>query len=89
MFNDLQKDFPNLVVVLGNKGANKMSLHILISDSLVSSHELNAGKMIKEVAKHIQGGGGGQANFASAGGKNPEGLSMAIDQVRQIVKDVQ
>ncbi len=86
LFTSLQKDFPNLVLVLGHQGEKKMSLHILISDAIVTSNGLHAGNMIKQVAKHIQGGGGGQANFASAGGKNPEGLSKAIDEARQIVK---
>ena len=46
---------------------------------------LHAGKIVKEAAKHIQGGGGGQPHFATAGGKNMEGLSIAVGAVKEAV----
>jgi alanyl-tRNA synthetase len=59
----------------------------MLSDLMLESHELSAQKIIKEVASHIQGGGGGQPFFATAGGKNPEGLDKALEQARKILID--
>ncbi|MDR0546867.1 MAG: alanine--tRNA ligase, partial [Dysgonamonadaceae bacterium] len=58
----------------------KPLLTVMISDDLVQSG-LNAGQIVREAAKHIQGGGGGQAHFATAGGKNPAGLAVALDEM--------
>lgn len=58
----------------------KCSLMVMLSDDLVADG-LNAGKLVKEAAKHIQGGGGGQPHFATAGGKNVNGLTIALDAV--------
>ena len=67
--------------VIGSKFQEKPMLTIMMSDDLVKDHGLNAGQMIREAAKLIQGGGGGQPHYAQAGGKNPDGLSAAIDKV--------
>ena len=56
----------------------------MLSDDLVKDHGLNAGQLVREAAKLMQGGGGGQPHFASAGGKNPDGLSAAIDKVLEL-----
>lgn len=53
----------------------------MISDNLVKEHGLNAGQMVREAAKLMQGGGGGQPHYAQAGGKNPDGLNAAVDKV--------
>jgi alanyl-tRNA synthetase len=53
----------------------------MMSEDMVKEHGLNAGQMVREAAKLIQGGGGGQPHYASAGGKNADGLSAAIDKV--------
>ena len=53
-------------------------------DDMVSEHKLNAGQMVREAAKLIQGGGGGQPHFATAGGKNTDGLSAAVDKVVEL-----
>ncbi|MDD6209301.1 MAG: alanine--tRNA ligase, partial [Bacteroidales bacterium] len=58
----------------------KCSLMVMMSDDLVADG-LHAGKLVKEAAKHIQGGGGGQPHFATAGGKNIDGLTIAVDSV--------
>ncbi|MGM9803051.1 MAG: alanine--tRNA ligase [Muribaculaceae bacterium] len=62
----------------------KPTLTVMISDALVSD-TLNASKIAREAAKLIQGGGGGQPGFAQAGGKNADGLSAALDKMKQLV----
>jgi alanyl-tRNA synthetase len=58
----------------------------MMSDDLVNDHGLNAGQMIREAARLIQGGGGGQPHYAQAGGKDAEGLTAAIDKVVELAK---
>ena len=76
----------NLVCVIGSKFQGKPLLSVMLSDDMVKDHGLNAGQMIREAAKLIQGGGGGQPHYASAGGKNVDGLSAAIDKVVELAK---
>ena len=71
----------NLVCVLGSTHENKPLLSIMLSDDMVKDHELNAGKIIREAAKLIKGGGGGQPHYAQAGGKDVEGINAAVDKV--------
>ena len=71
----------NLLFVLGSTGGGKPLLTVMLSDDMVKDHGLNAGQMVREAAKLIQGGGGGQPHFASAGGKNVDGLSAAVDKL--------
>ena len=66
--------------VAGIEGKDKSSLMIMLSDQLVAEG-FNASQLVKDAAKFIQGGGGGQPHFATAGGKNADGLSAAIDHV--------
>ena len=74
-----------LAVVLGCHADGKPSLTVCFSDDLVAEGQ-NAGKMVREAGKLIQGGGGGQAHFATAGGKNPDGLSNAVDKIIELIK---
>ena len=71
----------NLLAVIGSVAHEKPSLTLMISDNLVKEHGLNAGQMVREAAKLMQGGGGGQPHYAQAGGKNPDGLNAAVDKV--------
>ena len=71
---------------LGTKHQDKPQLTIMMSDDLVTDHGLNAGQMVREAAKLIQGGGGGQPHFAQAGGKNVDGLSAAVDKAIELAK---
>ena len=73
-----------LVCVLGSTGDDKPMLNVMLSEDMVKEHELNAGQIIREAAKLIQGGGGGQPHYASAGGKNLDGLSAAVDKVVEL-----
>ncbi|MBR4387679.1 MAG: alanine--tRNA ligase, partial [Prevotella sp.] len=74
----------NLLFVLGTTGGGKPMLTVMLSDDMVKDHGLNAGQMVREAAKLIQGGGGGQPHFASAGGKNVDGLSAAVDKLIEL-----
>ena len=74
----------NLFVAIGSVFENKPMLTVMISDDLVKSG-LNAGQLVREAAKLIQGGGGGQPYFAQAGGKNAEHLSDALEKMVSLV----
>ena len=76
----------NLVCVVGTVFDDKPMLNVMLSDDMVKNHGLNAGQLVREAAKLMQGGGGGQPHFASAGGKNREGLSAAVDKVVELCK---
>ncbi len=74
----------NLLCVIGSTSNEKPMLSVMLSDDMVSSHDLNAGKMVREAARLIQGGGGGQPHYAQAGGKNLDGISAAVDKVIEL-----
>jgi len=74
-----------LAFVAGSVFDGKPMLTIMLSDDLVASG-LNAGAMVRDAAKAIQGGGGGQPHFATAGGKNPDGLNAAVNAVIEKIK---
>ena len=73
----------SLLVVIGSVDAGKPMLTVMLSEDLVKNG-LKAGNLVKEAAKLIQGGGGGAPHFATAGGKNPEGLLSAVDKVVEL-----
>ena len=75
-----------LLCVLGTHYQDKPQLTIMMSDDMVSDHGLNAGQMVREAAKLIQGGGGGQPHFAQAGGKSIDGISAAVEKVIELAK---
>ena len=74
----------NLLCTIGTIAAGKPMLSVMMSDDMVKDHGLNAGQMVREAAKLIQGGGGGQPHYATAGGKNTDGLSTAVDKVVEL-----
>ncbi len=74
-----------LLCVIGSVHEGKPMLTVMISDDLVAAG-LKAGALVKEAARLIQGGGGGQPHFATAGGKNPEGLISAVDKVVELAQ---
>ena len=80
----LRNQFPeNLLVAIGCAENGKPTLTVSLSDDIVASGK-NAGQIVREAAKLMQGGGGGQPHFATAGGKNPDGLAAAIDKVIEL-----
>ena len=74
----------NLLFVLGSHSDGKPLLTVMIGTEAIESHKLHAGQMIREAAKLIKGGGGGQPHFATAGGKDTDGLSAAVDKIVQM-----
>jgi alanyl-tRNA synthetase len=71
---------PRLFAVLGSVVDGKPTIACIISDDIVKEKGLNAGKVVKELAVHIKGGGGGQAFYATAGGTDVTGLETALNQ---------
>ncbi len=83
----LKGEIKNLIMVLGAVVNNKANLTVMISDNLVKEKGLNASAIIKECASEIQGGGGGQPFYATAGGKNTSGVKNAVEKAYEIVKN--
>ncbi|MEO6167271.1 MAG: alanine--tRNA ligase [Chitinophagales bacterium] len=85
---ELRNEIENFAGVFGTEADGKAHLVIIISDNLVTEKSLDAGKMISTVSKEINGGGGGQKFFATAGGTNPPGISKAIAATRELLEAV-
>ena len=82
----LRTQFPeNLLVAIGCAVGGKPTLTVALSDDLVKDGK-NAGQIVREAGKLIQGGGGGQPHFATAGGKNADGLKAAVDKVIELAQ---
>ena len=82
---DLGQNQTNLFIVFGTTSENKPMLTCYISKELVAERNLNAGQVVRELGKYIQGGGGGQPFFATAGGKNAAGLSEALENAKRFI----
>ena len=82
---EMRQQVENLVMVLGAEIGGKASLTLIISDELVAAKKLNAGNIIRDLAKEIQGGGGGQPFFATSGGNNPAGITNALSKASALV----
>ena len=82
----LKNEIENLVLVLGAEIHNKAHLAVMISDNLVKEKGLHAGNIVKELAREIKGGGGGQPFFATAGGANAAGIGAALSKASEIIK---
>ena len=81
----MRSEVDNLFMVLGAEVKGKPNLTVVVSESLVKEKGLNAGAIIRELAKEIQGGGGGQPFYATAGGKNISGLDNALKKAESLV----
>ena len=82
----LKNQVDNLFLVFGAVINNKPQLTVMISESLVDAKGLNAGNIIRDLATEIKGGGGGQAFYATAGGKDIKGLDKALDKARNLIE---
>ncbi len=78
---ELGGEIENLFILFGSKAGGKALLTCYIDKNLAKEKDLNAGTIVRELGKHIQGGGGGQPFFATAGGKNPDGIAKALEEV--------
>ena len=83
---EIADEVDDLFFIGGSNLNGKALLTIYISKNLVETKSLNAGNIIRELGKHIQGGGGGQAFFATAGGKNPGGLKTALEAAEKLLE---
>jgi len=81
----MKNETTNLVMVLGSEIDGKANLSVMISDNLIKDKNLNANQIVREISKEIDGGGGGQPFYATAGGKNPQGLKLAIEKARKML----
>ena len=88
-YDALQKANEDRVIVLGSKDEEngKVFLMVAVSDNLISGKNLKAGALVGRLGRLVGGGGGGQPNLATAGGKNPEKLSEALSSVKEIIKE--
>lgn len=82
----LKGEIPNLFLVLGVELDGKPSLTVMISEELVEKYGFNAGKIVRDAAQEIKGGGGGQPFYATAGGKDVSGLQAAVEKAKSFVK---
>ena len=84
----IKAESSNLILLLANKSNDKVNLSLLITDDLVSSKGLNASTIIREIAKEIKGGGGGQPFFATAGGSDFGGVERAVNVCKEIIEEI-
>lgn len=82
---ELGSNLENLFLLFGTEQNGKALLSCYISKNLVAEKDLNAGAIVRELGKFIQGGGGGQPFFATAGGKNPAGIEEALSQAKAYI----
>ncbi|MDA7762328.1 alanine--tRNA ligase [Crocinitomicaceae bacterium] len=81
----LKGEQKNFVGILANAELDKCGLSVILSENLIEDKNLNASKIIKEISHHIRGGGGGQAFFATAGGKDQNGIATAIEELKSML----
>jgi alanyl-tRNA synthetase len=84
---ELKAKVENLFMVLAANVDDKPQITVMISDNLVADKKLNANNIVRDLAKEIQGGGGGQPFYATAGGKNIRGLDKVVEKARMMVKE--
>jgi alanyl-tRNA synthetase len=82
---ELGSQYNNLFLLFGAENDGKALLSCYISKELVAEKQLNAGQIVRELGKYIQGGGGGQPFFATAGGKNPNGIDDALEAAKTYI----
>ena len=82
----LRNQFDDLLLILAADVDNKPQVTVMIGEKLMQTKKFHAGNMVKELAREIDGGGGGQPFFATAGGKNLNGLNAVLEKAKQIIK---
>jgi alanyl-tRNA synthetase len=81
----LRNQFDDLLLILAADVDNKPQVTVMLGEKITQSKEFHAGNMVKELAREIDGGGGGQPFFATAGGKNLNGLNGVLEKARKMV----
>ncbi|GHM98610.1 alanine--tRNA ligase [Cytophagales bacterium WSM2-2] len=81
----LRNQFDDLLMVLAADVDNKPQVTVMIGEKLAAANKFHAGNMVKELAKEIDGGGGGQPFFATAGGKNLNGLDAVLSKAKTMI----
>jgi len=81
----IEREMENLFLIVGATDGEKATLTVILSKNLIDEKDLNAGAIVRELGKHINGGGGGQPHFATAGGKNPAGIKAALDAAKGLL----
>ncbi len=81
----LERETENAFILLASANGEKPLLTLIINKDLAAAKDLNAGQLIRELAREIKGGGGGQPHFATAGGKDVNGLDRAVAKVKELV----
>ena len=84
---EIKGEIKNFVLLLSSNKDNKPFITLMISEDLVKENNWNAGLIIRELAKEIKGGGGGQPFFATAGGSNIDGLTNVIKKAKMIFNE--
>ena len=84
---DLNRELEDLVLILGAEIENKPLLSVMFAKTIVDKHQINASEVVRSMAREIQGGGGGQPFYATAGGKNPEGIEKALNLGKDIIEE--
>jgi len=82
----LKAELPSLAAVIGIDGGDKAQISVVFSEELAKEKDWHAGNLVRELAKEINGGGGGQPFFATAGGKNPAGLDKALEKAKTTLR---
>jgi len=85
---EMRNEVKDLVMILAADISGKPQIGIMISDNLVSAHDLHAGNLVRELAREIKGGGGGQPFFATAGGKDLNGLDAVVNKAKEKVAEL-
>ncbi len=81
----LNRELESVLVFLITENKGKVNLLLSVSEDLIKDKKLHAGNLIREIAKEVNGGGGGQPHFASAGGSNPAGINNAIEKLKELL----
>ncbi len=82
---DIEREVEHLFMIIGASDGDKATLTVILGKDVIESKGLNAGNIVRELGKHINGGGGGQPHFATAGGKNPDGIPAALEAAKELL----
>jgi len=85
---DLRNEWDSFAIILGSEFEGKAYLNVLFSEDIVKDKQVDANQVVRLLAKHIHGGGGGQPFFATAGGSDPKGIDTAIQEGKVILEQM-